>query len=129
MTKSIPTRQKSVPFQEYYDEIQSTMKSIAGADDLITGITCKYKQSNLVSCTLMSRDAKQKPWSSVESKAAVLHTLFSIENDNYKVDDEVSEIVIKAAVNFVCTGCQQAAYIDQLRKIEKLNHSGTYICS
>ena len=35
---------KSVTFQEYYDEIQSTMKSIAGTDDFITGIyTYKIK--------------------------------------------------------------------------------------
>ena len=61
--------------------------------------------------------------------AAVLHTLFSIENDDYEVDNEVSERAIKAAVNFVRTGCQQAAYIagrgSMEEEIEKLNHSGT----
>lgn len=60
--------------------------------------------------------------------AAVLHTLFSIENDDNEVDDEVSEIAIKAAVNFVRTACQQAAFIagrgSMKEETERLNLSG-----
>lgn len=60
--------------------------------------------------------------------AAVLHTLFSIDNENMSVPDEVSETALKAAVDFVCISCQQTAYvagrgpIDE--EIERLNQPG-----
>lgn len=60
--------------------------------------------------------------------AAVLHTLFSIENDNMNVPDEVTDDALKAAVDFVCVSCQQTAYvagrgpIDE--EIERLNQPG-----
>ena len=60
--------------------------------------------------------------------AAVLHTLFSIENENMNIPDEVSEAALKAAVNFVRVSCQQTAYvagrglIDE--EIEQLNQPG-----
>ena len=63
--------------------------------------------------------------------AAVLHTLFSVDNDDNEVDDEVSEVAINAAANFVHTACQQAAYVAGRRsmkeEIERLNHSGINI--
>jgi len=43
--------------------------------------------------------------------AAVLHTLFSIENEDKNVPNEVSDVALKAAVDFVCASCQQTAYI------------------
>ena len=60
--------------------------------------------------------------------AAVLHTLFSIENENMNVSDEVSDAALKAAVDFVCVSCQQTTYvagrgpIDE--EIERLNQPG-----
>ena len=60
--------------------------------------------------------------------AAVLHTLFSIENENMSVPDEVSDAALKAAVDFVSVSCQQTVYvagrgpIDE--KIERLNQPG-----
>lgn len=60
--------------------------------------------------------------------AAVLHTLFSIENENMNVPDEVSDTALKAAVDFVCVSCQQTAYIAGRglidEEIERLNQSG-----
>ena len=60
--------------------------------------------------------------------AAVLHTLFSIENENMSVPDEVSDAALKAAVDFVSVSCQQTVYvagrgpIDE--EIERLNQPG-----
>ena len=60
--------------------------------------------------------------------AAVVHTLFSIENENMNVSDEVSDTALKAAVDFVCVSCQQTTYaagrgpIDE--EIEWLNQPG-----
>ena len=43
--------------------------------------------------------------------AAVLHMLFSIDNDNYEVKEEVSQDAIKAAINLIKTICQQTAFV------------------
>ena len=43
--------------------------------------------------------------------AAVLHMLFSIDNDNYEVKEEVSQDAIKAAINLIKTACQQTAFV------------------
>lgn len=43
--------------------------------------------------------------------AAVLHTLFSLENKNMSVPDEVSDAALKAAVDFVSISCQQTVYV------------------
>ena len=51
--------------------------------------------------------------------ATVLHLLFSIENPDQPLGDEVSERALKAAVNFVQTACQQTAYIAGRGTIEE----------
>ena len=44
--------------------------------------------------------------------ATIFHVLFSIENEeDVAYDSEVSEVAVKAAVNFVQTACQQTAFI------------------
>jgi hypothetical protein len=44
--------------------------------------------------------------------ATILHVLFSIDDeDDVTYDPEVSEVAVKAAVNFVQTACQQTAFI------------------
>ena len=43
--------------------------------------------------------------------AAVLYTLFSIENENINVPDEASDVPLKAAVDFVSISCQQTVYV------------------
>ena len=43
--------------------------------------------------------------------ATVLHMLFSIDNSEQPLADEVSEAAVKAAVNFIRTANQQTAYI------------------
>lgn len=44
--------------------------------------------------------------------ATIFHVLFSIENEeDVTYDSEVSEVAVKAAVNFVQTACQQTAFI------------------
>ena len=42
--------------------------------------------------------------------SAVIHVLFSLGSDEPQ-DDIVSEDAVKAAIDFVHTACQQAAYI------------------
>lgn len=42
--------------------------------------------------------------------AAIIHVLFSLGSDEPQ-DDTVSEDAVKAAIDFVHTACQQAAYI------------------
>ena len=43
--------------------------------------------------------------------ATILHMLFSIESEHESLNTEVSDIAVKAAVNFVQTACQQTAFI------------------
>ena len=43
--------------------------------------------------------------------ATILHMLFSIDNPDEPLNSEVSEMAVKAAVNFVQTACQQTAFI------------------
>ena len=44
--------------------------------------------------------------------AIILHVLFNIDNEqDIACDSEVSEVAIKAAINFVQTACQQTAFI------------------
>ena len=43
--------------------------------------------------------------------ATIFHVLFSIENEDVTYDSEVSEVAVKAAVNFVQTACQQTTFI------------------
>jgi len=43
--------------------------------------------------------------------AAVMHMLFSIDNNDYKFEDIVSEAALKAAINLVETSCQQTAFV------------------
>ena len=42
--------------------------------------------------------------------ATILHMLFSIDSEN-PLCSEVSEIAVKAAVNFVQIACQQTAFV------------------
>lgn len=42
--------------------------------------------------------------------ATILHVLFTIDNEEDPAS-EVSEMAVKAAVNFVQTACQQTAFI------------------
>ena len=50
--------------------------------------------------------------------ATVLHMLFSIDNPEEAVKEEVSEGALKAAVNFVKLACQQTSYIAGKGKLE-----------
>ena len=43
--------------------------------------------------------------------ATVLHMLFSIDDTEQPLAEEVSEAAVKAAVNFIQTASQQTAYI------------------
>ena len=44
--------------------------------------------------------------------ATIFHVLFSIKNEeDVAYDSEVSEVTVKAAVNFVQNACQQTAFI------------------
>lgn len=43
--------------------------------------------------------------------AAVFHMLFCIELPDEDLDDEIPEVALKAAVNFVQVACQQTAYM------------------
>ena len=42
--------------------------------------------------------------------ATILHMLFSIDSEN-PLSSEVSEMAVKAAVNFVWTACQQTDFV------------------
>ena len=55
---------------------------------------------------LLSKSRGQLLW-----LATVLHMLFSIDNAEEPLAEEVSEAAIKAAVNFIRTASQQTAYI------------------
>ena len=43
--------------------------------------------------------------------STIFHMLFSIENEQEPLSSEVSEVAVKAAVNFVQTACQQTAFV------------------
>ena len=43
--------------------------------------------------------------------ATILHMLFSIEKPDDTLSNEVSEVAVQAAVNFIKTACQQTAFI------------------
>ena len=43
--------------------------------------------------------------------ATILHMLFSIDSEQGPLNNEVSDMAVKAAVNFVQTACQQTAFI------------------
>lgn len=66
--------------------------------------------------------------------ATVMHMLFSIDSVNCSIPEEILEIALKAAVNFVQTACQQTAYIagretfqEELQKFKA--GTCTYICT
>ena len=58
--------------------------------------------------------------------AAVLHTLFSVDDENIEV--KISNKAMKAVVDFVCTACQQTTYVagrgSLHEEIEKIIPSG-----
>lgn len=43
--------------------------------------------------------------------ATILHMLFSVDSEQGPLNSEVSDMAVKAAVNFVQTACQQTAFI------------------
>ena len=66
---------------------------------------------SFLSRVYMCRSSKQKSWAGVTSSSCstYIHTLFSIENENMNVPDEVSDAALEAAVDFVSVSCQQTA--------------------
>ena len=42
---------------------------------------------------------------------AVMHMLFNIDNVDQPLEEEVGELAVKAAVNFIQLACQQTAFI------------------
>ena len=59
-----------------------------------------------------------KTWGQVLRPSAVIHVLFSLGSDEPQ-DHIVSEDAVKAAIDFVHTACQQAAYIAGRSSLEE----------
>jgi len=51
-----------------------------------------------------------------------MNMLFSIDNENYEVEEKVSEESIKAAINLIQTACQQTAFLQE--EVENPTQSG-----
>ena len=43
--------------------------------------------------------------------ATILHLLFSVQKQNESLSDEISEVAVLAAVDFIKKACQQTAFI------------------
>lgn len=117
-------------FSEYYDEVQEGLKSMAGMDQLLPGNMQLYVHRMFIKSAIRNVykplyniphamfqfmyflvGMLSKSRGQVLRIATILHMLFSINSEPESLSTEISDIAVKAAVNFVKTACQQTAYI------------------
>ena len=105
----------SIDFQDYYDSIQDFIKAVAGYDEMLPGKYVRYYVTLRI--LLFSSGMLSKSRSHVLCVAAVLHVLFSIDQDytvqNVSPDsgNKISALALKIAIRIVHLSCQQTAYI------------------